>query len=119
MVRNPYALCEGICRRLDGVPVQDLPIAAATHVAACLVCQRRNLDTRGRHGTLFTCEAMCEEPDRVACDIQALAPALDDLELRQRLRVHREYDEILVNMNPRQLARLSAERIAAFNRVSR
>lgn len=113
-----YAVCEGICRRLDGVPVSDLPTAAATHVAACLAYQRRNLETWGGHGAFFTYEAMCEEP-RVACDIQALVPALDDLELRQRLRVHREYDEILVDMNPRQLARLSAERIAAFNRVFR
>ena len=47
------------------------------------------------------------------------APALDDLNLRQRLPVHRRYHEILTDMNARQIARLTPGRIAAINRVFR
>ena len=61
---------------------------------------------------------MCAEPERVASEIRALVPELDDLNLLQRLRVQR-YNEMLTDMNPRQLARLEAGQIAAFNRVFR
>ena len=46
-------------------------------------------------------------------------PALDDLNLRQRLPVHRHYHEMLTDMNARQIARLTPGQIAAFNRVFR
>ena len=39
------------------------------------------------------------------------------LRLRQKLPVKGAYHEMLTNMNERQIARLSAEDIAAFNRV--
>ena len=122
MVRNPYAVCEGICRNLKrrglAPPDGSLPEAAARHVVACLRYQRRNIAAHGRRGVFFTYETMCAEPERVASEIRALVPELDDLNLRQRLRV-RKYDEMLTDMNPRQLARLEAGQIAAFNRVFR
>ena len=121
MVRNPYAVCEGICRTLARRPVArrvDLPEAAARHVAACFERQRRNVDLVGERGVLFTYEAMCDEPQRVARQLRTLVPALDDLELRQRLRVRRHH-EMLTNMNARQMARLDAGRIAVFSRVFR
>ena len=61
---------------------------------------------------------MCAQPERVAHEIRALVPELDDLELRRRLAV-KGYDEMLTDMNARHLARLDAERFAAFNRVFR
>ena len=62
---------------------------------------------------------MCAEPERTAQAIRALAPELDDLNLRQRLPVKDEYHEMLTDMNARQIARLSAEEFTAFNRVFR
>ena len=132
MVRNPYAVCEGICRTLrrdrargrlrapreaalEGV---RLEILAARHVAACLEHQRRNVEAFGERGRLFTYEAMCAEPERTARTIRELVPALDDLNLRQRLKVH-AYHEMLTDMNARQIARLTPGQIAAFNRVFR
>ncbi len=54
MVRNPYAVCEGICRRYRGLPPhyqrqfetpgRSLSAAAATHVANCLAWQRHNVE---------------------------------------------------------------------------
>ena len=129
MVRNPYAVCEGICRfyrREQPFPdgrrpprVPDLLEAAARHVVNCLEWQRRNLRAHGDRGVFFTYEAMCAEPERTAQAIRALAPELDDLNLRQRLPVKDEYHEMLTDMNARQIARLDAEEFAAFNRVFR
>ena len=132
MVRNPYAVCEGICRtlRLDRTrgrhtapeAAQEgvrLEILAARHVATCLEYQRRNVEAFGERGRLITYEAMCAEPERTARTIRELAPALDDLNLRQRLPVHRNYHEMLTDMNTRQIARLAPGRIAAINRVFR
>ena len=132
MVRNPYAVCEGICRNLRlrralgwhtapeaaqaGV---RLELLAARHVATCLEYQRRNVEAFGERGRFFTYEAMCAEPERVAREVRALAPALDDLNLRRRLPVHQSYHEMLTDMNARQLARLAPGQVAAFNRVFR
>ncbi len=121
MVRNPYAVCEGICRSLAGSAVaRRLPLAeaAARHVVACFAHQRRNVEALGDRSIFFTYETLCAEPERVARQFHALAPALDDLVLRQRLRVGR-YDETLTDMNARQIARLDDERIALFSRVFR
>ena len=69
-------------------------------------------------GVFFTYETMRDEPERVAQEIQALVPELDDLHIRRRPPV-RHYDEMLTDMNAHQIARLDAEQVAAFNRVFR
>lgn len=122
MVRNPYAACEGICRRFRTrrpASETDIREAAATHIVTCLDYQRRNVETYGERGVFFTYEAMCGDPERVEGEIRSLVPELDDLRLRQKLPVKGAYDEMLTNMNERQLARLSGDEIAAFNRVFR
>ena len=124
MVRNPYAVCEGICRKrrqrrpwglstaLEG---ETLETVAARHVATCLEVQRRNVEAYGDRGVFFTYEAMCREPERVARKIRDLVPELDDLNLRQRLWVRSDYHEMLTDMNARQIARLDAGQIQAIN----
>ena len=123
MVRNPYAVCEGICRYSTQVPdhhasVRNLSEAAARHVVTCLTWQRHNVETYRSRGVFFPYETMCAEPERVVQEIQAVVPELADLNLRRRLAVKR-YDEMLTDMNARQMARLDAEQVAAFNRVFR
>ena len=129
MVRNPYAVCEGICRRYRTrlgphyqrqfvVPGRSLPAAAATHVVHCLAWQRRNVEAYRDRGVFFTYEEMCAEPVTVAQKVRSLVPELADLNLRRRIAV-KEYDEVLTNMNARQIANLAAEDVAAFNRVFR
>ena len=80
--------------------------------------QRRNIETFAERSVFFTYEAMCDEPDAVARTVQSLVPELDDLTLRQRIAV-KNYDETLTNMNERQIAALTADEIAVFNRVFR
>ena len=86
---------------------------------ACLERQRRNIEAHCCRGVFFRYEDLCAEPGRVASEIRALVPELDDLNLRQRLRVKGHYDEMLTDMNARQIARLEPEQIGAFNRVFR
>ena len=136
MVRDPYAVCEGIlraCRRQTRrqtrspadvalpahFPDRSLPELAAIHVATCLAWQRRNVEAHGDRGVFFTYEAMCAEPERVEHRIRTLVPALDDLCLRQRLPVKRRYHEMLTDMNARQIARLGAAELAECTRVFR
>ena len=129
MVRNPYAVCEGICRRYRTrlvarlrrqftEPGRSLPTAAATHVANCLAWQRRNIEAWRHSGVFFAYERMCGEPEAVAEEVCALVPAIDDLVLRRRIAA-KDYDEMLANMNERQIANLRPEDVAAFNRVFR
>ena len=129
MVRNPYAVCEGIYRSFvhrplahgarAGAGVNPLE-AIATHVVNCLKWQRHNLETYGDRGVFFTYETMCAEPERVARQIHTLVPAIGDLNLRQRLPVkRRRYHEMLTDMNARQITRLDAEQITTLNRVFR
>ena len=125
MVRDPYAVCEGICRgrgsrlRAWGKPPDETALAesAARHVVRCLVRQRSNLERHGQRGVFFSYETMCDDPQRAERQIRSLAPELDDLRLRQRFPVKGRYHERLTNMNARQLARLCSGRVAAFNRV--
>ena len=128
LVRNPYAVCEGICRTLRLRHRRGLPVAlegkrpetlAARHVATCLERQRRNVETLGGRGVFFTYEAMCDEPEEVTWKIRELAPELDDLCLRRRLPIHYNYHEMLTNMNARQIARLDAGQIRTINRELR
>ena len=128
MVRNPYAVCEGICRTLRNRSALGLSTArkgvrleilAARHAATCLEYQRRNVEAFGERGRFFTYEAMCAEPERTIREIRELVPALDDLNLRGTLKVHWNYHEMLTDMNPRQIARLTPGQIAAINRVFR
>ena len=127
MVRNPYAVAEGICRyyRKSFPPRylgqfkargKSLPTAAATHAVNCLAWQRRNVETWRSQSTFFTYERMCAEPEAVAEAIRALVPRLEDLNLRQRIKV-KSYDETLTNMNARHFARLETADLAAFNGV--
>lgn len=123
-VRNPYAVCAGICGyRLDQPPVPGVSYftAIAEHVVNCMAQQRRNIERYVRTprplGVFFSYETMCAEPEQVVAMIRNLVPALDDLHLRQRLAVKGVYDEPLVDMNPRAVARLTARQLAAINRV--
>ena len=126
MVRNPYAVCEGIFRVHRDThgfaahfPDRTLPELAAAHAATCLIRQRRNVEAHGDRGAFFAYEAMCAAPEQVAHDVRALVPEIGDLDLRQRLPVKGRYHEMLTDMNARQIARLDAAQLAACTRVFR
>lgn len=111
MVRNPYAVAEGIIRRgvHAGPPPggMDLPTAAAQHIVNTLRFQQANRALLGDRAISFTYEQMCADPTAVGARIARLVPPLHDLDLGRALPVKDEYDEPLGNMNARQIARLS------------
>jgi len=122
MVRNPYAVVEGIARRCrrrpDRLPAGVDPFtAAARHVAVCFAWQAHNLDAYGERGVFFTYEEMCAVPEQVEAKIRSLVPVLDDLVLRQRVPVKGLYDEELRDMNAQQIARLTGSDVARINAV--
>ena len=120
MVRDPYAVVEGITRRRGRhviPPDVDLFVVAATHIMKCFQYQRHNAETYTERGVPFTYEEMCDRPERVGRLIQGLVPELDDLVLRQRVPVKKTYDEVLRNMNAQQISRLTASDLGRINEV--
>lgn len=120
MLRDPYAVVEGICRRAERQPIapgEDIRTVAARHALACFEHQRNNLARFGDRGVFFTYEAMCEAPGDVQAQIAGLVPALTDLQLDRKLKVKSMYDEQLRNMNDDQIVRLSAEDLRVINAV--
>jgi hypothetical protein len=121
MVRNPYAVVEGIRRKspirwVNTVPPEKVLTLAATHVVNCLKFQKKNLEMWGNQGVFFSYEQMCAEPENVASLIKELVPELDDLNLRQKIKV-KEYNEDLRNMNDQQIERLTGDDLEQINQV--
>lgn len=121
MVRNPYAVAEGILRRgLDAGPVapgDTLAAAAARHIVAAFAAQDANRAALGERAVFFPYEEMCREPAAVARRITALVPALADLRLDRSLPVKGRYHEPLRDMNADQVARLTPDQRADLDAV--
>lgn len=121
MVRNPYAVAEGIIRRAANAgpvaPGDSLATTAARHIVAAFAAQQANRIALAERAIFFTYEDMCAAPGPVAMRIAALAPALADVTLDQSLPVKGRYHEPLRDMNADQIARLTPGQIADLNAV--
>lgn len=121
LVRNPYAVAEGIIRRgADAGPVaagDSLATTAARHIVAALAAQQANRTMLGERAAFFSYEEMCRAPAAVAAWIAALVPAFADLDLARARPVKGQYHEPLRDMNADQIARLDAGQILDLNRV--
>lgn len=121
VVRNPYAVVEGIRRQssrkwVKKFEIDGLLTLIATHVITALSYQKKNIEAWANYGVFFTYEQMCDEPEKVEEVIKSLVPEIDDLVLRQKIKV-REYNEELRNMNEQQFERLSEYDIKQINEV--
>lgn len=121
LVRNPYAIAEGIIRRGEAAgpvpPGDSLATTAARHIVAALAAQEANRAALGSRAAFFTYEEMCAASTAVAARIATLAPALADLDLTRARPVKGRYDEPLRDMNAGQIARLTPEQIADLDTV--
>ena len=119
MVRNPYAVAEGISRATGSFySTRELAMrAAAIHIDKCFRLQRNNLDTYGDQGIFFTYESLCENSDLVQEQILEFVPELESLTLKQQIAVKGNYDEPLRNMNQQQVERLSDSDVDILNEV--
>lgn len=117
MVRNPYAVVEGIARRKRNTfPRRELINMAATHIMKCFELQIKNIENN--QGELFfTYEEMCASPDKIATQLMAFVPELNDLNMDASVAVKGNYYEPLRNMNDQQIQRLSQEDLNDINQV--
>lgn len=112
MVRNPYAMAEGVMRQNPTVDAAT----AARHVLRCLEWQARN-HRRWPEAPLLTYETLCAEPLAGAARLREAFPALEDLDLGRSVSVKRRYHEGLRDMNEQQIARLGSATITSMNRM--
>lgn len=121
MVRNPYAVAEGIIRRAANAgpvaPGDSLATTAARHIVAALAAQQANRAAFADRAIFFTYEDMCAAPEAIATRIAALVPSLADLALDRSLPVKGRYHEPLRDMNADQIARLAPGQIADLDAV--
>lgn len=97
MVRNPYAMVEGIMRRAADQPVQpgeDIRTLAARHAITCLRHQTDNIRRFGNRGAFFTYEDFCADPARTIAEICQLVPDLGPSDLGGREFTNRNNDQI-------------------------
>ena len=118
LVRDPYAVLEGICRRpapgLSAVG-EDPRTAAARHTVATLRPLAANIAAHSETGIAFTYEQMCADPAGIGSQIDRLVPALGRADLTGPVQVKGLYDESLRDMNDDQIARLTRDDIAVAN----
>jgi hypothetical protein len=124
MVRNPYAVIEGICRNrggrdLDSQLESELRAIASQQIVNCLAWQKQNLQNYGQDNLFFTYEQMCDQPQQTEQKIKHWLPILSDLTLQQTISVKGQYDEPLRNMNAQQIQRLTQKDIKIINQVLR
>lgn len=118
MVRNPYAVVEGISRRKRAIQYagKDIFKVAAKHIMTCFEYQKNNVETYG-NDLFFTYEQMCRDHVLTEHRVKHFIPELGDLELNQRIIVKNLYFEPLRDMNIQQIQRLSRENIKEINTV--
>lgn len=109
LVRNPYAMAEGILRRITpSYPSREEAIATtARHILTCFKVQRENVKQFSDCSISTTYEAMCRSPEILEAKIRTLEPTLDDLYLDQAVEVKGMYHEPLRDMNAQQIVHLS------------
>jgi len=119
LVRNPYAVVEGICRRTakqESQRAEALKLAAS-HIMNCFEYQKRNIQCYQATGLFLSYESICSQPLESANKLQRLIPELTELDFDQRIAVKGMYDERLRNMNDDHIGRLSLQDIQTVNDV--
>jgi hypothetical protein len=117
MVRNPYAMVEGIIRSTEGGGEEAKVREASLHVAAVLQWQWINREQQAERSLSFTYEEMCANADDVAARISAFEPGLGATSLAHRISIKGRYDEKLRDMNTEQIARLKPAWLSIINDV--
>ena len=103
MVRNPYAMAEGILRANPNASIQDI----GNHVLNCLTIQRKNCYLKGNN-LIFTYEDMCDRPEWVETQIKTKFE-IDDFTLSANTNNHTKVKSNSVkNYNEEQVSRLNS-----------
>ncbi|NUO78887.1 hypothetical protein HUU05_02340 [candidate division KSB1 bacterium] len=114
MVRNPYALCEGLQRR------REMAVEMAASRWVVHATHQFNNITKLKRIVHFTYEELSDTPALIKEKILAFMPQLHDLDLTQSFEVHSVQGHgarQLYNFNHEKIARLSAAEIHRINAV--
>jgi len=115
MVRNPYALSEGL-RRRQGYKIER----CATHWGESMRFQMKNLKTLKKVVWIKYAD-LCDDQKSVRTKITTLLPELDDFTFKGKLSGHHSlYGEkamSIKNLNPNQIKNLGKNDIRRINRV--
>ena len=119
MVRNPYAVVEGIARRKkNSVGSREEMISLASHhIMKCFELQKQNIEKYADESLYFSYETLCAQSDRVVEKLKAFVPQLTDLQMNDAIPVKGTYNESLRNMNEQQISQLSKEDLKNINRI--
>jgi hypothetical protein len=115
MVRNPYAVVEGILRRCKKRrPVEE----SIKHWVETSRKQIENIEVL-KNNVWFTYEDLCDRPKEVAPKIKKFMPELSDINLRKKLRTYSQlrgwFFSTPVNLNKPQINRLLTSDIKIIN----
>jgi hypothetical protein len=111
--RNPYAVAEGIRRRM-GFSIDRCIV----HWIRCAQKQMQN-ETILPRAIRLSYEQLSEEPEICRQQIVHMVPELDDLDMNKQVAVHSvegRKRQSVVNYNEKQIALLSKEDLAEINR---
>lgn len=108
MVRNPYAVCEGIHRRMG--------YSFERCVRHWLECSKRLIYNEGvlQNTILLRYEDLSEDSQECERRVKGLLAGLEDINLRSEVTVHSiegKKTQGIVNLNDKQIARLTEEQI--------
>ncbi len=119
LVRNPYPVVEGICRRIStrSTSRKDALLLSANHITQCLRVQKSNIESFGHSGVFISYEELCASPKQTETRITDLVPELIDLKLTRRIAVKGMYNERPRDMNSDQIERLSDSDVKTINTV--
>ena len=116
MVRNPYALCEGLIRR-NNLKARD----AAEFTVRCLKQQAENVEKLDNI-LCFTYEELVANPESISRKIQSFIPQIGELKYTQRFKVHSIDGRIergIVDLNTKKIQNLSVNQLKQINSVLR
>ncbi len=114
MVRNPYAHCESLIRRLQWDPGR-----AARFAIRCLQQQADNAESLD-NALAFTYEALTEGPEQISREIQDFIPGIGPLRHAEKFTVASIYGQNqrgLVNLNRAKIENLSPASLTKINHV--
>jgi len=117
-IRNPYAMCEGMKRRIN-YPVNK----SAIHWGECARQQIENIKTL-KNMIWFKYEEFCANP-KILLKIQTILPELDDIKLDELIAVHSIDDmagvhrKKIKNYNEKQINNLTENEILKISKELR
>jgi hypothetical protein len=114
MVRNPYALCEGLMRR------NNWKVARAANFS--MMCLRTQLENARalENAQVLTYESLVQNPAKACEQLATFMPALADMDYAASFEVHSIDGTInrpITDLNTKKIASLAPDTIASINEI--